>query len=211
MRGSQCAGVRGHAVEFGVVVIGIVVKEKKLFDAGFHGDGEGVVHAAVSPPDVLVVFVAIVLRVENQHVGAAQELDRFLFLGPREFQRGPAFGGDGGREALMAAMRLIVREKRQRTLVGGQAVADTNAGMIGEPRPHADLADIKTHILEFFDFDAAGQFAEGHRKIRAFHLAGQHIHQSLARAFKTQDAQMTLRFVNRHEKRQALNMIPVGV
>ena len=70
--------MRDHEFDLVVVVVGVVVEKKELFDFGFERQRHGVVHAAVAPADVLLVFLAIVLRVHDQHIGAAQKVPATL-------------------------------------------------------------------------------------------------------------------------------------
>ena len=57
----------------------------------------------------------------------------------------------------------------------------------------------------------AGHFAQANREERAFHLAGQHDFEAVARAFVPEDAQVVLRLIDGQKERQALDVVPVGV
>ena len=92
-----------------------------------------------------------------------------------------------------------------------QPVADAHAGMIGALRAHADGAEVEIEVLQFLDFDVAGQPGKGHGEIGAFHLAGQGVDEPLARAFAAENAQPAALVVDRREKRQSLDVIPVRV
>ena len=78
-------------------------------------------------------------------------------------------------------------------------------------RPHLHGADFEIEFFEFLNFDVAGQFVERHGEVGAFHLAGEHADQALARAFAAQNPQPAARMINRPEERQALNMVPMRV
>lgn len=82
--------------------------------------------------------------------------------------------------------------------------------MVGEPCPDAHRADFEIQVLEFFDFDVAGQFSE-RQEIGAFHLAGQNVYEPAASVLKTKDAHPAMRQIDRRKKRQPLNVIPVRV
>ena len=145
----------------------------------------------MSPANVLFVFRRIILRIENQHIHVAQEFDHL-----------PVFAVLSG---------FGVGEKRHQPFGRKQPVADAKPGMVRTLRPHADRADVEIEILEFLNFDVAGQSGKRHGEIRAFHLAGQRVDQAFARAFAAQNPQLAVRIVNRRKKRQPLNVVPVRV
>ena len=73
-------------------------------------------------------------------------------------------------------------------------------GMIGEGGLHAHRADVEAHLLEFLDADVGRHFAQADGEERAFHLAGQHDFQAVARAFVAEDAQVVLRLIDGAER-----------
>src|SRR5439155_3087943 len=75
--------------------------------------------------------------------------------------------------------------------------------------PHVPYGEAQP--LELLDLEVRRELAQIDRENRAFHLAGQDILQPMPRAFITQDAQMVLRLIRWQEKRQALNVVPMGV
>ncbi len=165
--GHESARVPDQAVNPFVVVVRVVVEQGKLFDAGLQRERDGIVHTTMPPAEVLQVFLGIVLRVENQQIRVAHKIDHF--------------------PVLAAGARFGVGEKGDQAVGRKQPVADTNARMISAQRAHAHRADVEVEVLEFLDFDVAGQLVERHGEIGAFHLAGQGIDQTLARAFATQN------------------------
>ena len=174
-----------------VVVVRVVVKQGKLFDPGLQGERDRIVHATVPPTKVFLVFLGIVLRIEDQQIHVAQEFDHIPVLATRA--------------------RLGVGEKGDQAVGREQPVADAKARMIGPHRPSAHRADVEVEVLEFLDFDVARQFVERHGKIGAFHLAGQGIDQAFARTFTAQNPEPAMGIINRPEKRQALNVVPMRV
>src|SRR2546425_301053 len=83
--------------------------------------------------------------------------------------------------------------------------------MIGEKRLHAHLADAEVQLFELLNLQVGWHLSQANREERAFHLAAQYPLQPLARAFVAQNAKMVLRSVNRQEKRQPLDMVPMRV
>src|SRR5262245_12723115 len=71
------AGVSDHVVYFGVVVLGIVMKEEELLHIGFEGEFDDVVDAAVTPATVFGIFFAVVLGVHDKDVDALDEVGDF--------------------------------------------------------------------------------------------------------------------------------------
>ena len=72
--------VRRHARNLLVAVIGIVVEHKEPPHAALHRKGHGVLETTVPPADPLVVLGGIILRIENEHIGAADEFQRAAVL-----------------------------------------------------------------------------------------------------------------------------------
>ena len=95
----------------------------------------------MSPTHMLLVFRVVVLRLNNQHIGIADELDEFLVLGAGVAERG------GGNIPLalsaQALVRLVVGQEDNRPFAGVNPVADTDAGMVGEDRLDLHAADGK--------------------------------------------------------------------
>ena len=180
-----------HFIHAPVVVVGVVVEETKLFDAGLERERNGIVHAAVPPAGVLLVFRPVVLRVEDEHVGVAHKINH--------------------RAVITAGARFGVGKKGDESIGRKQPVADADAGMIRALRAHEHGADGEVEVLEFLDFDVARQLVKRHGKVGAFHLAGERGDETLARAFAAENPQAAAGIVNRPEERQALDVIPMRV
>ncbi len=69
-----------HPGNLRVIVVRVMVKEEKLFDPGEERQCHHVIHAAVTPANVRLVFHVLVLRINDQHVGVPDELDNLLIL-----------------------------------------------------------------------------------------------------------------------------------
>ncbi len=165
----QPARVFDQDVNAFVVVVGVVVKQTKLFDPGLQRERDRIVHTTVPPAAMLPVFGGIVLRIENEHVRIADKFDHFAVVA--------------------AGARLGVGEKGDQTVGRRQPVADAQARMIRAQRLHTHRADVEIEILEFLNFDVARQFVERDGKVGTFHLAGQSIDQAFSRALATQNPQ----------------------
>lgn len=200
-----------HVRNLGVVVVRIVMEEEELLDAGEHGEGDGVVDAAVAPADALVVFGVVVLGIDDEDVGLVQELGELevLLAGVTEGFDALLFGfGDLRVHALEG---LVVWEEGDGTGAGEEAVTAAETGVIGEGGLHQDTADAELGLAEFADVDVAGHFAEGDREVRAFHLGGEGGQEAAAGPFVAEDPHLVVRVVGRNEERESLDMIPVGV
>ena len=113
------AGVGDHGIDFGVVVLGVVMEEEELFDATFKSEFDYVVDAAVTPAAVLSVFFAVVLGVHDKDVDVFQECGDLAVFVAGVFE----FGGVAAAAELgivaMAEVRFIVGEESDRTGGGG--------------------------------------------------------------------------------------------
>ena len=109
--GNHFAGVSDHLIDFGVVVLGVVMEEEEAFHVGLQGEFDDVIDAAVTPAPMLSVFVAIVLRVHDEHVDAFDEFGNFAIFVAGKFK----FGGVAAATELgimtMAEVRFVVREE----------------------------------------------------------------------------------------------------
>src|SRR2546430_1608829 len=83
--------------------------------------------------------------------------------------------------------------------------------MIGDAGLDAHSADVKTALVKLLNPDIGGHFAQADREERAFHLAGEDIIQSVARAFVSENAQLVVRVVNGQKKWQTLDVVPMRV
>jgi len=184
-------GVLDKGIDAGIVMIGVMVKQAELPHAGLDGQVNSIIHAAMSPAQVTMIFLGIILGIENQHIGAPDEFPHFVIHAART--------------------RLRIRKKCDQAIGRKEAVSDAESRMVGAQRPDADGPDIEIKILNLLDLDIAGQIGKMDRKISAFHLTRQSADQTLAGAFTSQNFQATARIVNRPKKRQSLNMIPMGV
>ena len=74
-----------HRVYHLVVMIRIMVKQQKRLNLRFERERNSAGDRTVSPADVRRVFLIGVLRVENQNVAAAQEIEPTQRAGPPQF------------------------------------------------------------------------------------------------------------------------------
>src|SRR6476659_2350036 len=78
------ARLRHHGVNPCVVVVGIVMKKDELLDLGAQSECDAIVKTTMPPADVRRIFNAVILRIENQHFAALEELHQFLLGGARD-------------------------------------------------------------------------------------------------------------------------------
>src|SRR5438270_13966041 len=120
----------------------------------------------MSPSNMLLVFLAIVLGIHDQHIHIAQKLDdpQVLALG---LFLDCGVATCGGREW------LIVGEKSDGTRRSKQAVTYTDARMVGPASLDTNFADTETQFFKLLNAHVGRHLRQTDRKARAFHLAGQ--------------------------------------
>src|SRR3954470_9444755 len=107
------------------------MEEDAALDGCFEREFYDVIDAAVAPAAVLLVFFAIVLGVHDEDVHVFDELgDPSIFVAG-VFEFGGVTAATELGIVAMTEMRFVVRKKGNRAANGEQAIADTNAGMIG--------------------------------------------------------------------------------
>src|SRR6266849_2668506 len=192
-------------------MIRVVVEKKEPLYIRLEGQLHDVVHAAVAPAGMMLIFLRIILRIHDQHVGAAQKGDHLVLLASGKVaRRGVSRVLRAGR-MVMSGMLLVIREESNRTGRSKDAIADTDAGVIGKPGANLKLTDGETEVLQLLDLDVGRHLAQADGKERTLHLAGQHVLQAVARSFVAENAEMVLRLIDRQKKRQALDVVPVRV
>ena len=113
------AGVSDHLVDFGVVMLGVVMEEEKALNFGFQGEFDDVVDAAVPPATVFGIFLAVVLGVHDKDVDAFDEFGDFAIFVAGVFH----FGG-----VAAAAILGIVAVTEVRFVVGKEGDGATGSG-----------------------------------------------------------------------------------
>ena len=74
-----------HRIYHLVVMTRIMVKQQKRLNLRFECERNGAGDRTVSPADVRLIFLIGVLRVENQNIAAAQEIEPTQRAGPPQF------------------------------------------------------------------------------------------------------------------------------
>src|SRR4051794_33638529 len=92
-----------------------------------------------------------------------------------------------------------------------EAVAETDAWMIGKHRPHFDHAEIELHVAQLLEREVRRHLVETYREEGGLHLFKERAAQSVDRAFVTEHANVYLRMIRRDEERKSLDVIPVSV
>ena len=135
-----------------IVVIWVVMEENEFLHAGLEGEGDGVIHTAVTPAGVELVFLAVVLGIENKNVGVTDEFNHVAII-----PAGPWLG---------------VGKETDESVGREQPVADGDAGMIGAVGANQNAANGEIKIAQLLDLDIARQFGKWNGKVGALHLAG---------------------------------------
>jgi hypothetical protein len=209
--GDDVSGIGDHAVDFGVVVFRVVMKEEEALHLGFQREFDDIIDTAVSPAAVLGIFFAGVLGVHDEDIDAFDEFGDFAVFISGEFHFGGVAAAAKLRIVTMAEVGFVVGKKSDGAAGSGEPIADANAGMIGHAGGDPDRANIEVGFFEFFDFYIGGDFFQSNREKRALHLAGENICEAVAGTFVTKNAKVILLFVNRQKKWEALDMIPMRV
>ena len=76
MLGYQGPGMFYQLIDPAIVVVGVVMEEVQVFDAGLQCERHSIIHAAVSPADMSPVFRPVILRIQNQRIGAPHKLNQ---------------------------------------------------------------------------------------------------------------------------------------
>ena len=71
-----------------IVMIRIMMEKEEVFHFGLECQCHNIIQTAMAPSDVFLVFVAIILRVHDEHIDTPQELDHFFVLFMRVFKGG---------------------------------------------------------------------------------------------------------------------------
>ncbi len=112
--GHEFACVRQHGFNPGVVVFGVMMEEKEFFDFRFQRERDGVIHTAMAPADMALVFFGVVLRIKDQDLGAAQKAGGAFLLFLRIIGRGPGIVGRREQRFVLAAVRGKMPPSRDR-------------------------------------------------------------------------------------------------
>src|ERR1700730_1781650 len=164
------------------------------------------------PTDVSLVFLVRILRVQNRHLAIPQELHH---LGPLPAGKISCFVSiDSIRRRHLQferLLRLVVWYVCDRSSAGKEPIAGADARMIHKLGLHLHLADVKLHVLKFFDREMTRQLMQANREKGRLHLSGQDRAQTSARSFITQDPDQILAVVGGRKERQTLDVIPVRV
>ena len=91
-----------------------MMEEKKAFDLCRQRQSDDVIDAAVAPVNVLRVLLAIILRIHDQHVCAAQKIRQLPVLALREDLLRLFLSGNLRRMPI-TGMRFVIRKKGHRT------------------------------------------------------------------------------------------------
>ena len=76
-----------HVGNFPIVMIRIMVEEEQLFCARSQGELHGVVGTRMTPPETFRIFWFVVLRIRDDNLRAAHEIDDLCILQSRVFER----------------------------------------------------------------------------------------------------------------------------
>ena len=181
------------------------MKKNELLDLGAQSEGDAIVKATVPPADVRRIFGAVILRIENQHFAAFEEMHQFLLRGARDASYLRAQGMN------RAAIRFVIGQVGDGFARGGNAEPGATAGMIQLDRAHGETADRDGGFGEFIDPANSGQRFERDGELDRIHLPNERGTQPFARAGRAEDADLILRCISRPKKGQSLDMIPVSV
>src|SRR5690348_4177174 len=150
-------------------MIRVMMEEEKFLRSGLRRDLHHIIQAAMPPAFVACVFLAIVLRIEDQHIHVAQEFDELPRFVLRKTPPGVVVGFCRVPLMLAPVWWLVVRKERDRTSVHCESVADANARMICEESLHPHRAELEIEVAKLVNLDIARQLLEPDGEVRTLH------------------------------------------
>src|SRR5436853_4497635 len=106
---------------------------------------------------------------------------------------------------------FVIRQKSDRAFACEKPIANADAWMIHESRTDMHFANLEIHGLKLFDFDLSWQIVERDRKKRRRHLTFKDLAQAAAGSIVAKNLDLVFVVVRRHEKRKALDVVPMNM
>ncbi len=175
------------------------MEEREPSRAGGAGHVGRVLDGRMAPALLRRVFLFGVLRVVDDEIDVAHELDVPLVAGMLV----PA-----GRRV---PERLVIRGVGDGGTAARDSIRDGRRRVIQVLRLDQHVADAEEALVELGEVDARAQIAELHREVRVLHLPGHRLFQPALKAERRVDVQLGARHERRDEEGKALDVIPVGV
>src|SRR5882724_1841673 len=173
-------------------MVGIVVEENKFFGAAFHDDVDGFAPVAVSPALFAGgVFFGEVLGVVNEQVGAFSQLAN-AFIEDR-------------------IARLVVRGVNNDLALGFHAEAQAALRMIEPLGVYGAMIERGAAFVDIGELAVRGHLTHVHREIGIGHLFFQRLLQAAGAAGGVEDERVVAVVIERREKWDALDVVPVEV
>src|ERR1700730_216584 len=191
---------------------GIVMKQQNPFHIRIQRKQDRAAERTMPPPDVSLIFLVRILRVQNRNFAVPQDLHHLGPLRAGKISRFVPIDSILRRKLQFERLvRFVVWHVCDRSGAGKEPIAGADAWMIRKLGLYFYLADVKLHVLKFFDREMTWQFTQAHRKKGRLHLAGQDRAQTSTRSFITEDPDQILAVVGGGKERQTLDVIPVRV
>ena len=173
-------------------MVRIVVEENQFFGAAFHDDVDGFAPVAVSPALFAGgVFFRKILRVVDQQVSAFSQL-------------ADAFIKDG-------IAGLIVRGVNNDLALGFHAEAQAALRMVEPHGLHGAAFKLGAAFVDGAELAVRGHVTHVHGEIWVGHLLFQRLLQAARAAGRVKDERAVAVVIQRREKRDALDVVPVKV
>ena len=105
----ECMG--DHGIDFGVIVVRVVVEKEELFHIALDGEFDDIVDAAMAPATVFGVFFAVVLGVHDENINSFEKFGDFAIFVAGVFKLGSVAAAAKLRIVTMAEMRFVIGEE----------------------------------------------------------------------------------------------------
>ena len=181
-----------------------MVKQGQALGAGGEGVVDRPLGRRVTPARLLRILRDRVLSVVNDQVCVGEEFDVTLVLAvPGRLPIAPGRGVRG--------VRLVIHRVDHHVAAGLQAIAEREGRVVQILRGDAHGADREAPLDEIVKTNARPQLREGDGEVVVLHLSGQRPFELLSERPRSIDVPRVPRDEERREKREPLDVIPVGV
>src|SRR5438477_7849742 len=106
------------------------------------------IQAAMTPTNVFLVLLPVVLGVNDQNVASANKFDHLLFLLFRVFE-GSSIFWSADRLAVPPIVRLVIGKKANRAARSEEPITHARARVMREAGFNPHCPDVEAQILEF--------------------------------------------------------------
>ena len=178
-----------------------MVRERDASYAGVAAYTYRVLDRAVSPADFGDILLRRVLCVVNDKIGLGNEI-RVVPVNPRD--RALPRGQRGG-------VRFVIAAVRHACAIRLESISQGQCRMVQKARRDLDITNIERALDEVVVMNFRCEMLQRDRKVSVLHLTGERCPHAVRKAFRAVHMPGISRNEKRREKRDPLDMIPVGM